>query len=191
MSNFLFFGVGFNPAADADQPVVLIDFSAGQNNDRPVVIFDIDGTISDDAQRAHFIQAKNNKDRDWDGYHAALGKDVIHPKTVDRLIELWNEGFRIVLSTGRPATLLFQTLRWLHEKDLLKFVSELYMRNHRGEYNISNAEFKLKVVELLAESGAVIVEHYDDNPKVASLFKEMNLNIDVRDLNKVQLILPS
>ena len=39
------------------------------------VIWDLDGTLSDDRARAHFVEVEKGKKRDWKSYFDAIGSD--------------------------------------------------------------------------------------------------------------------
>lgn len=187
-NKFLYIGFGLDPNKNGDDvsPLTLIDLGGPEKDERPVIIFDMDGTLSDDSKRKHYVTGEV---KDYDSYFAEGRHDPINPKVVNRLIELWNEGFRISIITGRPDRYAMDTVRWLHEKGILQFVSDITMR-HSHSY-INHVDYKLAAVGLLASAGWTITQMYDDSRTVKAKFSELNMPFEVIDLNKVELILPN
>lgn len=73
------------------------------------VIFDLDGTLSDDAHRNHFI---SGDDKDWDSYYGACGTDEPLP-CVALAHRLFASGFDVHILTGRNETVYDETVAWL------------------------------------------------------------------------------
>src|SRR5262249_14344342 len=73
------------------------------------VVVDLDGVLSDAAQRQHYLEAPR---RDWNAFFEACGDDpVIDEMRV--LLELLDRDLQVVLLTARPARVHQLTEAWL------------------------------------------------------------------------------
>jgi len=87
------------------------------------IIFDIDGTLLDNSHRLHHIK---EKPKDWLTYVAELDNDTPIPETVELLELLMEQGYAIILSTGRKESEREGT-EAVFERYGIEF-DELYMR---------------------------------------------------------------
>jgi hydroxymethylpyrimidine pyrophosphatase-like HAD family hydrolase len=65
------------------------------------VVWDLDGTLSDDRARAHFVEVEQGKKRDWHSYFDAIDEDPPIAASMELLHALRASGIRIVYLTGR------------------------------------------------------------------------------------------
>ena len=84
-----------------------------------LAVFDLDGTLSDDGHRQHFL---HQSPRDWDGYFGACDADKPIEPVVSVMRGLWGLGhihvshpqqWDIEIWTGRPEAYREQTVAWL------------------------------------------------------------------------------
>jgi|GEM_PF-899861 len=94
------------------------------------VIWDLDGTLSDDRARAHFVEVEKGKKRDWKSYFDAIGDDPPIAASMEVLRAMHAAGNRIVFLTGRPDHTRRTTERWLKANGLTEY-DRLVMRPPR------------------------------------------------------------
>jgi phosphoglycolate phosphatase-like HAD superfamily hydrolase len=91
------------------------------------VIWDLDGTLSDDRARAHFVEVEQGKKRDWKSYFDAIGSDPPIAASMEVLRALHAAGNRVIFLTGRPEHTRRTTERWLKANGLTGY-DRLLMR---------------------------------------------------------------
>lgn len=91
------------------------------------MIWDLDGTLSDDAARAHFVEVEHGRARDWESYFDAIDKDPPIAASMEVLRAMHAAGIRVLFLTGRPEYTRPKTERWL-EANGLKDYDRLIMR---------------------------------------------------------------
>jgi hypothetical protein len=94
------------------------------------VVWDLDGTLSDDRARAHFVEVEKGKKRDWKSYFDAIGDDPPIAASLEVLRALHAAGNRVVFLTGRPEHTRKTTERWLKANGLTDY-DRLVMRPPR------------------------------------------------------------
>jgi phosphoglycolate phosphatase-like HAD superfamily hydrolase len=104
------------------------------------VIWDLDGTLSDDRARAHFVEVEEGRKRDWTSYFDAIDEDPPIAASIEILHALRAHGVRIIYLTGRPEFTRPKTERWLKANGLDEF-DQLVMRpagerRHAGEFKV-------------------------------------------------------
>jgi hypothetical protein len=128
------------------------------------VIFDLDGVLSDAANRQHFLKGPR---RDWHSFFESCGEDPLIEE-VANLLALLDGSLAIVLLTARPARVQPQTLDWLARFGLRW---DLLIMRPRSD-QMSALEFKRKSVrELRARSFDLLLTFEDDRRNVA-MFRE-------------------
>lgn len=96
--------------------------SAPPRGGRPrAVIWDLDGTLSDDTARAHFVEVEEGRARDWHSYFDAIDTDPPIAASMEVLRALHAAGLRIVFLTGRPDYTRPKTERWLRANGLTEY----------------------------------------------------------------------
>lgn len=86
------------------------------------VISDLDGTISNNSHRHHFIEGKI---KDWDAFTAACVDDTVH-EPIRELLNKFYVTRGVYIWTGRSESVRKETERWLHDNNI-KF-DQLKMR---------------------------------------------------------------
>ncbi|MER3452971.1 MAG: hypothetical protein C4344_04790 [Acidimicrobiia bacterium] len=131
----------------------------------PAVVFDIDGVLSDAAQRQHFIDGTLPR-RDWHAFFEACGDDPLIDD-VARLVHLLDPSLHIVLLTARPVRVRPQTLAWL-ERYRLRW-DLLVMRD--WDDHASARDFKRTTVHALRDRGFDLLLAFEDDRRNHEMFK--------------------
>lgn len=146
----------------------------GARHGRPkAVIWDLDGTLSDDTARAHFVDVERGRARDWHSYFDAIDTDPPIAASMEVLRAMHGAGLRILFLTGRPDYTRPKTERWLRANGLTDY-DALIMRPEgerrpagyfkadvvdrlRGEYELVCAfEDRIDVAEHLRATGVPV-----------------------------------
>src|SRR5215212_4734118 len=117
------------------------------------VIWDLDGTLSDDRARAHFVEVEEGKKRDWKSYFDAIGADPPIAASMEVLRALHAAGNRVVFLTGRPEHTRRTTERWLKANGLTDY-DRLLMRppgdlRRSGEFKVAEVAKLRREYELV------------------------------------------
>jgi phosphoglycolate phosphatase-like HAD superfamily hydrolase len=128
----------------------------------PAVVFDMDGVISDAAQRQHLLEPPR---RDWDAFFAACGDDALFPE-IARLMQAMDRDLSVVLLTARPLDVQPQTLEWLERHELRW---DLLLMRPWGDYTASRA-FKRESVAQLRGHGFDLQLAFEDDRRNVDMF---------------------
>lgn len=128
------------------------------------MLFDLDGVLSDAANRQHFLEGEGGK-RNWRAFFDACGDDPLIEE-VARLIELLDAGLIVVLLTGRPLRVQPQTLAWLERYQLRWDL--LVMRG--GSDNSLARQFKRQTVEELRRREFDLRLAFEDDRRNRDMF---------------------
>jgi phosphoglycolate phosphatase-like HAD superfamily hydrolase len=131
------------------------------------VIWDLDGTLSDDRARAHFVEVEHGKKRDWKSYFDAIGDDPPIAASMEVLRAMHAAGNRVVFLTGRPEHTRKTTERWLKANGLHEY-DRLVMRPPR-DFRPSGA-FKVDEVAKLRRSYELVCA-FEDRIDVADALR--------------------
>ena len=146
----------------------------GPREDRPrAVIWDLDGTLSDDKARAHFVEVERGRARDWKSYFDAIDTDPPIAASMEVLRALHGAGIRILFLTGRPEYTRPKTVRWLEANGLTDY-DALIMRP-AGETRPAGW-FKAEVVERLRREYALVCA-FEDRIDVADQLREAGVPV--------------
>jgi beta-phosphoglucomutase-like phosphatase (HAD superfamily) len=97
------------------------DGPVGRQGRPRAVIWDLDGTLSDDKARAHFVVVEPGRARDWHSYFDAMDTDPPIAASMEVLRALHAAGLRILFLTGRPDYTRPKTVRWLEANGLTEY----------------------------------------------------------------------
>ena len=137
------------------------------------VIWDLDGTLSDDRARAHFVEVEAGRARDWHSYFDAIDTDPPIAASMEVLRALRAAGLALVFLTGRPEYTRPKTQRWLEANGLAEY-DRLVMRPE-GERRPAGL-FKVEAVaELRAEFELVCA--FEDRIDVADALRDAGVPI--------------
>lgn len=137
------------------------------------VIWDLDGTLSDDRARAHFVEVEQGKQRDWKGYFDAIGEDPPIAASMEVLRAMHAAGNRVIFLTGRPDHTRRTTERWLKANGLTGY-DRLVMRPPR-DFRPSGA-FKVDEVAKLRREYELVCA-FEDRIDVADALREAGVPV--------------
>jgi phosphoglycolate phosphatase-like HAD superfamily hydrolase len=146
----------------------------GGTHPRPrAVIWDLDGTLSDDKARAHFVEVERGRARDWKSYFDAIDTDPPIAASMEVLRAMHAAGLRILFLTGRPEYTRPKTVRWLEANGLTEY-DALIMRPD-GEYRPAGF-FKADVVEDLRREYELVCA-FEDRIDVAEQLRQAGVPV--------------
>jgi len=129
------------------------------------VVWDLDGTLSDDRARAHFVEVERGRKRDWHSYFDAIDEDPPIAASIELLHAMRSYGIRIIYLTGRPEHTRPKTERWLQANGLAEY-DVLVMRpegerRHAGEFKVDEIRRLREQYELVCafEDRIDVAEH--------------------------------
>jgi beta-phosphoglucomutase-like phosphatase (HAD superfamily) len=128
------------------------------------VVFDLDGVLSDAAERQHYLRGPRP---DWEAFFAASADDPLVDE-VAALLGLLAPCLKIVLLSARPARTRDQTLRWLARHELRW---DLLVMRKQGDHQPARA-FKQQAVRALRDHGLVIALCVEDDLRNVEMFRE-------------------
>jgi beta-phosphoglucomutase-like phosphatase (HAD superfamily) len=137
------------------------------------VIWDLDGTLSDDKARAHFVEVERGRARDWKSYFDAIDTDPPIAASMEVLRALHAAGLRILFLTGRPDYTRAKTVRWLEANGLTEY-DALIMRPD-GEQRPAGY-FKAEAVERLRREYELVCA-FEDRIDVADHLREAGVPV--------------
>lgn len=131
------------------------------------MIWDLDGTLSNDAARAHFVEVEHGRARDWESYFDAIDKDPPIAASMEVLRAMHAAGIRVLFLTGRPEYTRPKTERWLEANGLVDY-DRLIMRPE-GERRPAGY-FKVDVVARLRREYELVCA-FEDRIDVADAIR--------------------
>lgn len=109
-------------AADSERTEAGAPAPEGLERARPrAMIWDLDGTLSDDTARAHFVEVEQGRARDWHSYFDAIDRDPPIAASMEVLRAMHAAGIRILFLTGRPEYTRPKTQQWLEANGLAAY----------------------------------------------------------------------
>lgn len=144
------------------------------SRERPrAMIWDLDGTLSDDKARAHFVEVERGRARDWKSYFDAIDTDPPIAASMEVLRAMHAAGIRILFLTGRPEYTRPKTVRWLEANGLTEY-DALIMRPD-GERRPAGF-FKADVVERLRREYELVCA-FEDRIDVAEQLRQAGVPV--------------
>jgi len=137
------------------------------------VIWDLDGTLSDDRARAHFVEVEKGRRRDWNSYFDAIDEDPPIAASMVLLQALRAHGVRILYLTGRPEYTRAKTERWLKANGLDEY--DLLVMRPEGERRHAGL-FKVDAVRDLRRRYEIVCA-FEDRIDVADHLRESGIPV--------------
>lgn len=137
------------------------------------VIWDLDGTLSDDRARAHYVEVEEGRKRDWRSYFDAIDEDPPIAASMEILQALRANGTRVLFLTGRPEYTRTKTERWLEANGLSDY--DLLLMRPEGEFRPAGA-FKVDEVVRLRESYEIVCA-FEDRIDVADSLRRAGVPV--------------
>jgi phosphoglycolate phosphatase-like HAD superfamily hydrolase len=142
--------------------------------DKPrAVVWDLDGTLSDDRARAHFVEVEQGKQRDWESYFDAIDQDPPIAASMELLHALRLAGIRIIFLTGRPEFTRPKTERWLRANGLTEY--DVLVMRPEGERRHAG-RFKVDEIGRLRERYELVCA-FEDRIDVAEHLRQIGLPV--------------
>lgn len=135
------------------------------------VIFDLDGTLALIDHRRHFVQGKGSRatSEDWHNFYAACVDDQPNQPVFAMLRALQNDGYEIIIFSGRSREVENQTVAWLYRNKIT--YDRLFMRPI-GDYT---PDEKLKEKWLTEFDQSRILCVFDDRQKVVDMWRNKGI----------------
>lgn len=126
------------------------------------VVVDIDGVLSDAADRQHYLEAPRP---DWRAFFDACGDDPVIDE-VRVLLDLLDPDLHVVLLTARPARVHHLTEAWL-ERYGIRW--DLLIMRPWGDYTVART-FKRETVDGLRRYGFELRLAFEDDRRNVDMF---------------------
>ncbi len=137
------------------------------------MIWDLDGTLSNDSARAHFVEVEQGRARDWRSYFDAIEQDPPIAASMEVLRAMHAAGIRILFLTGRPEHTRPKTERWLKANGLTDY-DALVMRPG-GDFRAAGY-FKMETVGRLRRDYELVCA-FEDRIDVAEAFRQAGVPV--------------
>lgn len=134
------------------------------------VIFDIDGTLANIEHRTHYVR---NGNHDWDKFYSEIEFDAPRPEVIRLTQWYWDNGYHVILCSGRPEHTREATVTWLHDNHVV--YEELHMRldnDYRADYIV-----KKEMLDYIVGQGFDIEVVYDDREQVVDMWRDNNIPV--------------
>ncbi|HEU0298849.1 MAG TPA: HAD family acid phosphatase [Longimicrobium sp.] len=159
--------------APAPDPAPPADDDSAPHTRPRAMVWDLDGTLSDDTARAHFVEVEQGRARDWQSYFDAIDTDPPIAASMEVLRAMHAAGIRVLFLTGRPEYTRGKTERWLQANGLTEYDALIMrpdgerrpagffkadaVRGLRRNYELVCAfEDRIDVAEALREAGVPV-----------------------------------
>lgn len=137
--------------------------------ERQIAIFDVDGTLSDNSHRQHFLR---QMPKDWDEFYAQMPLDSPNEPLVLLFKALRAAGmFELVVVSARPERFRKETDIWLQRHELR--YSRLFMRKD-GDFRADHV-VKREMIHLISPDISRIAFVVDDRRQTVEMWRDMDL----------------
>lgn len=136
------------------------------------IIFDLDGTLTLTGHREHFLR---QDPPDWEAFHRASIHDPVNEPvaTVLRALAIENPVARILIWSGREAFVTGETLQWLEQNKLRRYIHDVRLR---PVGNRETAEvLKLRWLEELLDRGECVSMAFDDSSTACNFWNSVGI----------------
>lgn len=132
------------------------------------IIFDIDGTLSDNTHRQHYVATAP---KDWDAFYSLMHLDPPHEDVADLLRMFEGHWFKIVLATGRDEKHRDATVTWLRQHNIP--FDKLYMRPAGDRRD--DGVVKIEMLAQMRTDGFDPKMVFDDRDRVVKAWRDAGL----------------
>ena len=135
------------------------------------VIIDIDNTLSIANDRFKLAEKENGK-TDWDFVHAPenMIKDAPNLPMIELAKNYKEDGFEVIILTGRPESTRKITKEWLQKYNIP--YDKLYMRSWEDNF-LKAPDFKRKIYETEIKENVFCA--YDDDQRIIDVWVELGI----------------
>lgn len=135
------------------------------------VIFDIDGTLANNDHRQHYLEGDGKKD--WKNFFKEMHKDTLHEDIMELLVLYADQGYKILLLTGRGAEYIEETQKWVTELGMKHYMEQLYMRPLK-DYR-KDTEIKAEIYHEMIKPRFDVRMIFDDRDSVVKMWRGLGL----------------
>lgn len=141
---------------------------------KQIFIFDLDGTLSLNEHRDHYITGKT---KDWDGYFEACDKDEPNVPVITVFNSLCEFGNDIRIWSGRSDAVREKSLYWLarHTKLHFETLDTMLTMRPAGDYTPDEVLKEQWFEALTPVERSIIVAIFDDRQKVVDMWRRKGL----------------
>lgn len=147
--------------------------SVADRNKPKAVVWDLDGTLSDDRARAHFVEVEAGRARDWESYFDAIDQDAPIAASMEVLRAMHAAGNRVIFLTGRPQWTRPKTVRWLEANGLTDY--DLLVMRPEGDGRPAGY-FKVEAVARLRREYEIVCA-FEDRIDVADHLRDAGIPV--------------
>lgn len=138
----------------------------------PAVIADVDGTLCNvDSVRHHVLQEV----KDFDAFHAGSIDCPPHEQAIDWCVKFHEQGYRILVVTGRMDRWFDLTSEWLQRELPVPFDGPFMRRDGDRRSDVVVKKEILRYLRRFYDIRAAI----DDNPSIVGLWKQSGIPVTV------------
>lgn len=136
---------------------------------RKAVVFDIDGVLANYLHRAEFITCRPKR---WKDFFNAMGEDGLILEMATKLRAAHQQGFTVILLTGRTQMYRKLTEMWLLKYDLPYDLLIMRPNKVRRRGNLLKQTYYRRFIKLRYE----VVAAYDDHPNIVQMWRDNGVN---------------
>ena len=144
---------------------------------KKIVIFDLDGTLAlIDTRRA--LSLKMNGKLDWDKFFDPNNISMDKPNVpVIKVAQMFKQnGFRIIILSGRLKTTKDATRKWLNDNDVPFDILKMRPDNNQFKF-MPDDDLKQNWLDSLFSNKDDIFAVFDDRQKVVDMWRNNGLNV--------------
>lgn len=135
-----------------------------------VVICDLDSTLFNIDHRLHFL-----KEKDWEGFYAAVKDDTPNQWCVELLRALDNAGYNIVFISGRNMSAYKATVVKLNEIGISSYALSMRAEDDRRPDFELKKEYANKYLKNI--NIANILFAIEDRKRVVDMYRDMGITV--------------
>ena len=141
-------------------------------NSPNLIIVDLDGTLADLTDRRHFVESRP---KNWDAFYGGMTKDHVNTPVAEVVLQMYKEGYMIIVCTGRPDKYEQDTKGWLYEHNIP--FDNLLMRkdgDHRPDFEVKREMLFSFLVECGFNKSDILFA-LDDRDQVVKMWREESI----------------
>lgn len=136
------------------------------------IIFDVDGTLANVSGIRHHVRTRP---KDFHAFHADSIDCPPNEEVAEATRKAREDGYAVIVVTARENRWMYHTIIWLQENNIP--YDEILMRS-ANDFR-PDREIKAEILAYLQRRGYNIVEAWDDNPNIISLWEEAGISTRV------------
>lgn len=137
---------------------------------RDAVIVDLDGTLCDVTDIAHFVESEP---RDFDAFHAAAIDCPVNNQVRAEVDEARDDGLAILIVTSRMARWRDYTIMWLDKNGIAYDALYTRIENDRRKDHVVKAD----ILREIEKAGFRPLRAWEDSPAVTAMWRENGIDV--------------